>query len=628
MQLVDQSQVQTLQPLQRRWPKAMGVLVLVVGFVILCHGLKGHGYKSRILHRLFPGLGVWLNHPYITATRPNNYEDGVSPDAFIAADVQLPNRGHVVDAATVSSGSVRLIRTGDQQPIEAQVNTSGAGDSVVLKPTQSLDLNTEYTFEVLPALKDTGGASFRHFKVNFTTAATHQASAFPAAFDVVPLPQTHGDRYTCVTLGPDHRLYAATLEGRIVRFDIAADGVVANAQPFLAVQSCNGGPRTITGILFDPAATASNLILWVSHGQPVNTHTADWTSKISRLSGPNLENYQDFIVGLPRGSRDHLVNQMVFGPEGALYFGQASNTAMGAPDSQWNYRPERLMSAAILRANLNAITAPPLNVTTADGGGRYDPFAADAPLTLYATGVRNAFDLLWHSNGRLYAPINGSSAGGTAPGTPDLSNGASLPRRIDADLKGTYAEPPVPGLTNVPITEQDTFIRVEKGGYYGHPDPARAEFVLNGGHPTAASSPYEVPQYPVGTAPDRNWRLPVFDFGKNLAPCGLIEYKSPACPALDGKILVTRFSGGKDILVLAPGRGGEISESISGIDGFTRLASPLSLVEDTSTGYLYVSEFAAKQITLLRPKAGDSRRVFRQRGPKVETSETPVTSQR
>ena len=37
-------------------------------------------------------------------------------------------------------------------------------------------------------------------------------------------------------------------------------------------------------------------------------------------------------------------------------------------------------------------------------GGTYDPYAAGAPLTLYATGVRNAFDLVWHSNGHLYAP--------------------------------------------------------------------------------------------------------------------------------------------------------------------------------------------------------------------------------
>ncbi len=171
----------------------------------------------------------------------------------------------------------------------------------------------------------------------------------------------------------------------------------------------------------------------------------------------------------------------------------------------------------------------------------------------------------------------------------------------------------MPRLVNVPITEQDIFIRIEKGGYYGHPNPARAEYVLDGGHPGNSLRPFEIPQYPIGTMPDRNWRGPAFDFGKNLAPCGLIEYKSDACPALKGKILVTRFSGGKDILVLSPAANGEITESIAGIDGFTRLGSPLSLVEDPSTGYLYVSEFGSKKLTLLRPRAGESTHVFRQK---------------
>jgi glucose/arabinose dehydrogenase len=618
MQFVDPSSVQTILPVRRRLPRALFAVAVIAAFLVACHVMKGHGYKSRILHRLFPHSTTWLHHPYVTTTRPDRYEGGVATDGFIAADVQLPNGGDVVDAATVTSGSVRLFRTGDRQPVEALVNTSGAGDAIVLKPIAPLELNTEYTFEVLPALKDTAGASFQHYKTTFTTAAARQASAFPASFELVPLPPTQGTKFTSLMLGPDHRLYAATLDGRILRFDLAADGTLANAQTFVTVQSSNGGPRAITGIHFDPAASASDLILWVSHGEPVQTRTNDWSCKISRLSGPNLENYQDFIVGLPRGSRDHLVNQMDFGPDGALYFGQASNTSMGAPDSQWNYRPERVLSAAVLRADLKAITSPPLDVKTADGGGKYDPFASDAPLTLYATGTRNAFDVLWHSNGRFYAPVNGASAGGNSPATPDLAAPAALPRRIDADSRGTYDGPPVPPLVNIPVTEQDTFVRLEKGGYYGHPNPARAEYVLDAGHSSNNPSPFDIPQYPMGTMPDRNWRSPAFNFGKNLAPCGLIEYKSDACPALKGKILVTRFSGGKDLLVLSPGPGGEISESIAGIDGFTRLGSPLSLAEDPSNGFIYVSEFGSKKLSLLRPRTGESTHVFRQAGPQFD----------
>ena len=48
---------------------------------------------------------------------------------------------------------------------------------------------------------------------------------------------------------------------------------------------------------------------------------------------------------------------------------------------------------------------------------------------------------------------------------------------------------------------------------------------------TAATPPhanaYQVHAYPLGTRPDHNWRPAIFSFGKNLSPCGEIEYHSP-----------------------------------------------------------------------------------------------------
>ncbi len=35
------------------------------------------------------------------------------------------------------------------------------------------------------------------------------------------------------------------------------------------MQSGNGGRRFLTGLTFDPASTAANPILWVTHGQYV-----------------------------------------------------------------------------------------------------------------------------------------------------------------------------------------------------------------------------------------------------------------------------------------------------------------------------------------------------------------------
>ena len=42
--------------------------------------------------------------------------------------------------------------------------------------------------------------------------------------------------------------------------------------------------------------------------------------------------------------------------------------------------------------------------------------ADDAPLEIYATGIRNAYDLIWHSNGSIYVPTNGTAGGANSPG--------------------------------------------------------------------------------------------------------------------------------------------------------------------------------------------------------------------
>src|SRR5438270_6455576 len=117
---------------------------------------------------------------------------------------------------------------------------------------------------------------------------------------------------------------------------------------------------------------------------------------MTRLSGKDLEIAQDVVVNLPRSVRDHLNNQPAFGLDEALYFAQGGNTASGAPDAGWGMREEHRLNASILRLDLKRVTPDkPIDVKTVDAGGKYDPFAPGAPLTIYATGLRNAYDLVW-----------------------------------------------------------------------------------------------------------------------------------------------------------------------------------------------------------------------------------------
>jgi hypothetical protein len=273
---------------------------------------------------------------------------------------------------------------------------------------------------------------------------------------------------------------------------------------------------------------------------------------------------------------------------------------MGEADSTWGDRPEQLLSAAVLRLDPARLPATlPLDAKTADGGS-YDPFAANAPLTIHASGVRNAYDLVWHRNGHLYTPTNGSAAGGNTPATP-----SPLPAQCARRIDGTaYTGPAVPALTNVPTAETDYVFDVKAGGYYGHPNPTRCEWVLAGGNPTDAVDPFEVLSYPVGTQPDPNLDLSdVYDAGLHASANGAIEYRGTAFDgALDGKLLVVRYSAGQDIETFDVAADGALSNRTTGITGFTGFNQPLDVTEATATGNLYVTELGASRITLLRPR--------------------------
>ena len=156
-------------------------------------------------------------------------------------------------------------------------------------------------------------------------------------------------------------------------------------------------------------------------------------------------------------------------------------------------------------------------------------------------------------------------------------------------------------------------------------NPLRGEYVINRGS-------VDNPNYQPNTKPDINYRGAAYDFGFNKSPNGVIEYRSNNFNgALKGKLLVCRFSGGGDIMVLEPGsmlkqnnKAASTDDHIYdithaatgasnyGLEGMNGFANPLDLVEDTLTGNLYISEFnwnenpnSISQITLLKANKKD-----------------------
>lgn len=502
--------------------------------------------------------------PSVVYITPAQGATEVPRDEAVAVDVALVESVSLDD--TTFAGNVTLRRVSDDAPVDGNFNPSGAGNNIVFQPSGLLEENTRYRFEVTDGVKDFKGRSVVPFSSTFTTGRLPLATEPKFTVSEVAT----GGPFTSLTLGPDGRLYASTFGGSLMRWNVAADGTLSNPQSYDVKPG-----RVIIGLVFDPQRNDPNgeTVLWITHNAPVPPPNGEappapsFSGAVARITFQDLQNgpfsgtLQEYIEKLPRSAKDHLTNSLAFGPDGFLYVSQGSNSSKGAPDEIWANRPERLLNAAILRIDPDLPEGQlPVNVQTEDHDGvpgDYDPYAPGAPVTIYATGVRNAYDLVWHSNGRLYVPTNGSGGGGNAPATPPGH------------------DPQAPAITNGPVMNDYLFDVVE-GGYYGHPNPLRDEYVLFGGNPTSGVDPGEVVGggpyngYPVGTQPERNYRGFIYDYGPKRSANGAVEYTSNAFGAsFRGKLLVVEYSKGDDVIANDPGAnadGGHFSARAAGED--------------------------------------------------------------
>ncbi len=523
--------------------------------------------------------------------------------------LNLPNGS--LNNSTVNSNTVILTRVGGSQ-VPANVNSSGGGDAITLVPSSELEPFTMYKFEITSGVQDLSGESMLPFSVTFTTGSASTGGANNlegVSFNKFPQSTSSGKKYSSLVIGPDGKLYASTIDGFIYRFPINQDGSLGQAEILTGLRDHRRGSQVssdnkiLVGLVFDPSSTANDLKVWVSYsGSFVFTNGPAWDGNIALLTGSNLQSVQDVVINLPRSKRDHLTNSLTFGPDGALYFPQGSNSAMGRGDNSWGFREERLLSAAVLRLNVNNLPNNlPIDAKTEEGG-TYNPYLNNAPLTIYGTGVRNAYDLVWHSNGELYVPTNGSAAPGNTP-TSDPSDGRYIAPFPDAP---NYTGPVIQAIDGCGPTQRDWLFRVRQGKYYGHPNPLRGEYVQNRGDQDVNNPEYD------GVGPDPNYDLPgiSYDFEFSKSPNGVIEYKSEAFNGkLKGLMMVCRYSQKDDVILLQPNSGGDkgiIGDTEGNQVGLANFFDPLDLVEDVRTGNVYISEYAIDRITLAKPTVQDA----------------------
>jgi hypothetical protein len=425
-------------------------------------------------------------------------------------------------------------------------------------------------------------------------------------------------KVTTVRFGPDGRLYVGQQTGIIraltlERLGPASYRVTASeaigALVDLPNHDDNGvanpgvGGRQLTGI--EVTGTAEQPVIYAVTTDPrmggspsgvvlpLDTNSGV-LSRLTRDGGGWRRT--DLVRGLPRSGENHAGNGLVLDQAGSrLYLAQGANTNAGAPSKEFAFVPEYALSGAILAIDLATIGDRTYDLPTLDDPARPgaadtgDPFGGAAgdnqarlvpgsPVTVYASGFRNPYDVVLTSAGRLYTIDNGANPGwGDAP----------------EEAGGRCTNDPRPGGKR----QEDTLHFVREPGYYGgHPNPTRANRanLFAGQSPVEAAHPVECEFLPG----EKSGALTTFPASTN----GLVEYRSSAFGgALTGNLLAASLDNRIYRLRLRP-EGGLAGKEIL----FERVGSaPLDLTVrgdgEAFPGTIWVGDIADGSITVFEP---------------------------
>ena len=478
---------------------------------------------------------------------------------------------------------------------------------------------------------------------------------------------------TSLQFGPDGRLYVTEQNGQINAFTIAIQNgqyVATNVEVIELVRDIqnhnddgslsNIADRQVTGLVV--TGTASQVVLYVSSSDPristngeVNLDTN--SGVITRLTQTsNGFNAVDIIRGLPRSEENHSNNGLVLSQDGnSLFVSVGGNTNNGAPSQFFSYASEYALSGSILEIDLQDINSrailtdngpgqngrqfiydlPTLddpntpNITDgvgedANGLDESGPFGgndglnqailpADAPLRIFADGLRNAYDLVITENGQLYTVDNGSNA--NLGGDPIVVNGEATNQ-------------PNNGGTGDP----EPLFLVTDGGFYGHGNPTRANqnqsFTAfdDNGNPDSSLAVNTVSnlanRVPDGVDIQNGFIIDPSRFTGNAGRLALsgtrVERDSPQSNTLvnlgsssnglaeftgnafggqlQGDLLVAQFNGNVTRLNLSPDGTTATAETISGLTG---LSVPLDVV--VNNNIVFVAELGSGSIRVFQP---------------------------
>jgi hypothetical protein len=528
----------------------------------------------------------------------NVYPADGDHDVPVSASINL-RFSRPVDPETLLHLTLHLVTGETPAVVPVGRATDLTQASITLAPREFLEPNATYEIRGAASLLSRGGTRLAPFRSRFTTGTERINVTHGLVFEQERFDATRS--MTTVLFGPDRRLYAADAFGHLVRFDLDDQGRPRNRTVLL---SDPRESRQYIDLEWDPTAAADHLVLWASFAERLapEGERRFFTGTISRMGLGDAIKERIVVTGLPHGREKqggfetlpHQPNGLAF-KDGKLYQSVGSTSSSGGP-ANWGI-PEQPLSACILEIDVDRIEGT-LDVHP---GAGYDPAGAEAPLRIYATGVRNALELAAHTNGHLYTAVNINDRRGRADGVPD--------------------HPAIPGDQNA-LVEQTTpdhesLYLLKRGRHYGFPNPSRGQYVLAGGNPTSGPDPFEIIDYPVDVRPDTGFdpslMFPLWKHG-GTSPNGMLEYLPNFPHPLQRALLCCFYSAG-EVAVLPLGADGlpTTVAKLRGPQGKLALEGPLDITMDPATGILYVADFGKQatfgadgSLVLLRPISGDS----------------------
>ncbi len=388
---------------------------------------------------------------------------------------------------------------------------------------------------------------------------------------------------TSLAFGPDGRLYVAS-ETSVQALTLNDTGTRVTGSEVVA-----SGLSNALGVAFDPTAPASPVAVYVSHQN--TTATAGFQGVISRFTAPNWQPV-DVITGLPTSEPylNHMTNGMAFDGQGRLFIaqGSGSNAGLAAPGGVQTFWPETPLSGAILVADIHAAGfSGTITYSPAGPPSDYNVDQAGGDVRVFAPGLRNPYDLVLHSNGRIYATDNGPSTSTTS--LTCAQEGGS-------------------------VDESDKLNLIEQGNYYGFPNRNRGRM-----------DPRQCTYHPPTEGSSASFTAPIAILPAHCSCDGIAEYTSGAFGGkMRGDLIIAQWVIGNVARVQLSGDGRSVTSVSTLAYGFS---NPLDVTVGP-TGIIYVADYGGDDIGYLQPLTPAATVTPRPSGTPTPTSQpTPTATQ-